>query len=180
MWRSKLSNARRHNHNFTHASPKLDSSFKCFKYKFLKRPRSAMKTNSMTIKCQSLQAPKLGIYFFKKAWLTRACFKNQISICDDKISKAKSTLLSEGHIYFTKTDWAYTSLHHNGHYWDKTHTNIHSLEHSTTWDGLAQINLDLTTLTNRILLDVMLSLLCLHYDLPMYIKCISHLDYIQQ
>lgn len=63
---------------------------------------------------------------------------------------------------------------------ETTHTNIHSLEHSTTWDGLAQIKLDLTTPTNIILLDEILCLLCLHYDLPMYIKCESHLDYIQQ
>lgn len=47
---------------------------------------------------------------------------------------------------------------------------------------IAQIKLDLynTDEQNRSLLDEMLCLLCLHYDLSMYIKCESHLDYIQQ
>lgn len=55
---------------------------------------------------------------------------------------------------------------------ETAHTNIHSLEHSTTWDALAQIktrpynNTNKQNYTGR----NAFCLLCLLYDLSMYIK----------
>lgn len=40
---------------------------------------------------------------------------------DDKNIQSPVSLISEVHIYFTRTNWAYASLHHNVHYWDNTH-----------------------------------------------------------
>lgn len=58
------------------------------------------------------------------------------------------SLASEAHIYFTKTWLTYTSLYITTFITKTIHTNIHSLEHSTTEDALAQIKLNFTTLTN--------------------------------
>jgi len=42
------------------------------------------------------------------------------------------SLVSEVHIYFTRTCLTYTSLYITTVITETTHTNIHSLEHSTT------------------------------------------------
>lgn len=66
---------------------------------------------------------------------------NQTSIRNDKISKNKVNLISEVHIFISQGHIEPTLAYITTTITETTHTNIHSLEHSTTWDGLAQINL---------------------------------------
>lgn len=61
------------------------------------------------------------------------------------------------------------------------HTSFHSLEHSTTWDVPSRRKLlTLQHFETKLYETELFCLLCLRYDSPMYIKCRSHLDYIQQ
>lgn len=90
--------------------------------------------------------------------------------------------ISEAHIYFTRTNCEpklYPASQRS--LLRQHHTNIHSLEHSTTWDVPSRRKLrSLQHFGTKFYKTELFCLLCLHQDSSMYMKCRSHLDYIQQ
>lgn len=95
---------------------------------------NSTKTNVYFRKCNP-QIPILFFYlisFFKGrhiyafSVLIRAASKIHVALKSDQHLQgqniqSQASLISEAHIYFTRTDWAYASLHHNGLYWDNTY-----------------------------------------------------------
>lgn len=101
--------------------------------------------------------------------------KNRITVRNGITSETKSTLqvkfifISQGQTDPTLQPTSQRSLpRHHIHIFTVQNTTQHRIDRSTNKP------IERTIPTHRFLRDEMLLLLCLRYDLPMYIKCESH------